>query len=94
MYVEASQRKEGDKTQMSSFNLSHTSTCEMMFFYSMKGLGEGALNVYSRLASTSLNKLEWSAGKDHGIKWQKAQVDLSHLAGQGTFVIIFEGKGY
>ena len=93
MYVEASGRRAGDKTQLMTFPLSASKyeACKIMFYYYMEGLGEGSLNVYTKSTVTNITQLELSLKGDHGLGWKQVELDLSHRS-DGQFIIIFEGN--
>ena len=96
MYIEASNLKKGDKSQMYSFPMtaSKHGACNMMFYYYMRGRGEGQLNIYAMKTSTAaLTSPEWSISGDQGLGWKQAIVDFSHLSTSGDeFLVVFEGN--
>lgn len=94
MYIEASDQQEGDKAQISTFPItaSNTGACNLMFYYYMSGSTEGALNVYAITTATGSRTTEFQKQNDQGAGWKQAVIDLSHMAGRGTFTIMFEGS--
>lgn len=91
MYVEASGQSKGAKSQLVSFPIKTAlgEPCTVLFYYSMNGQGEGALNVYARPTSTNISHLQWSVRYDQGIGWKQAMIDLSN--GNEELVLVFEG---
>ena len=78
VFMEASDRKYGDKARLISDWLEPNKTMCLQFWYHMQGKDVGKLNVYIT-ANFSQNQI-WSQEGNQGNRWLFAQVPIYHVS--------------
>jgi len=78
MYTESSSpARTGNKASLQSKTFNALDTGCVTFFYSMHGLGIGAMRVFVVIEGTGTERMIWEKTGPQGEGWKEAEVDYS-----------------